>query len=142
MTEAELAQLNQTVGQLYTNFTAKVAEGRRLTPEAADAVARGRVWSGNAAKARGLVDELGGLARAVEVALTKSGLDESAAHELVLFPPGGLFRSLTLNWSRAEVPSALELAATLLELPHRWTPALLHLATRRGALLQLCPFWD
>jgi len=42
MTEAELAQLNQTVGQLYANFTAKVAEGRKLTAEATDAVARGR----------------------------------------------------------------------------------------------------
>src|SRR5208282_2463668 len=45
MTEAELAQLNEVVGELYGNFTGKVAEGRKLDRDAAEAVARGRVWS-------------------------------------------------------------------------------------------------
>lgn len=141
MTEAELAQLNQTVGQLYANFTAKVAEGRKLTPEAADAVARGRVWSGVAAKARGLVDELGGLARAVELARAKAGLEADTPHDLVPYPPPGLLGSLNLKWTRAEMPFALDVAASLLELPPRWAPALLHLVTRRGLILQFCQLW-
>jgi protease-4 len=141
MTEAELAQLNQTVGQLYGNFTAKVAEGRKLTPEAADAVARGRVWRGVAAKARGLVDELGGLTRAVELAREKAGLDADTPHDLVLYPPPGLLGSLNLNWARAEVPAALSVAASILELPPRWAPALIHLVTRGAVILQFCPLW-
>src|SRR6266446_5526143 len=68
LTAAELDQLNLVVGELYSNFTSKVAEGRKLDPAAAEAVARGRIWSGIAAHARGLVDELGGLSRAVAIA--------------------------------------------------------------------------
>ena len=80
LSDAELAQLNSVVGELYGNFTAKVAEGRKLDAAQAEEVARGRVWSGVAAKARGLIDELGGLARAVEIAREKAGLkpDEAA----------------------------------------------------------------
>jgi protease-4 len=54
LTEAELTQLNQVVGELYANFTAKVAEGRKLDAGVTEEAARGRVWSGVAAKARGL----------------------------------------------------------------------------------------
>ena len=141
MTEAELAQVNQMVGQLYANFTAKVAEGRKLTPEAAEAVARGRVWSGVAAQARGLVDELGGLTRAVELAREKAGLGADAPHDLVLYPPPSLLASMNLSWPRAEIPAALSVAASILELPPRWAPALMHLVARGGAILQFCPLW-
>ncbi len=51
----------------YADFTSKVKEGRGLDDEALDRVARGRVWTGRQAKARGLVDELGGF----EVALNR-----------------------------------------------------------------------
>ena len=68
MTDGELAQLNETIGHLYSAFTAKVAQGRRLSAEQAEAVAKGRVWSGLAAKERGLVDEVGGLSTAIAIA--------------------------------------------------------------------------
>ncbi len=139
MTVAELAQLNEVVGELYSTFTARVAEGRKLDPEATEQVARGRLWSGVAAKARGLVDELGGLGRAVALAREKAGLRPEEEHDLVVYPPPSLLSALHLSGAYAEVPWSLGIAARILQLPERWTPALLRLLTRGGMLL-LCPF--
>lgn len=60
----------------YAQFIGKVAAARGMEVDAVDAVARGRVWSGVQAKERGLVDELGGLAPAIEHAATLAKLKE------------------------------------------------------------------
>ena len=52
----------------YDAFVEKAAAGRNTTPERIDAIGQGRVWTGKQAKALGLVDELGGLDRAIELA--------------------------------------------------------------------------
>jgi protease-4 len=135
MTDAELAQLNELVGELYSTFTAKVTEGRKLDPETTEEVARGRVWSGAAAKARGLVDDLGGLGRAVALARDKAGLKPGEEHDLVLYPPPNLLSALHLSAAHSEVPWPLSMAAAILQLPERWTPGLLSLVMRSGALL-------
>jgi protease IV len=139
MTNAELAQLNEVVGELYSTFTAKVTEGRKLEPEVTEQVARGRVWSGAAAKARGLVDELGGVGRAVSLAREKAGLKPDEDHDLVLYPPANLLSALHLSATQTEIPWALSITATALQLPERWIPALLSLVSRTGVLL-LCPW--
>jgi protease IV len=139
MTEAELAQLNQVVGELYGNFTAKVAEGRKLAPEAAETVARGRVWSGLAAKAHGLIDELGGLDRAIAIARAKAGIGDDQPHELVPYPQGGMMAALSAAGFRSgETAWPIQLAAQLTGLPRQWMPALLHLLARGGVTL-ICP---
>jgi len=138
MTEAELAQLNQVVGELYGNFTAKVAEGRKLDAGATEAVARGRVWSGMAAKAHGLIDDLGGLARAVEIAREKAGLKAEEPHDLVIYPPPSILGALNFPFGPSQLPLAAELVLGALELPEHWTPVILRLLTRGGAML-LCP---
>lgn len=63
-----------TLERGYQSFLELVAEGRGLDIVAADKVAQGRVWSGAAAKERGLVDELGGLYGAIEHAASLAGL--------------------------------------------------------------------
>src|SRR5216683_2175941 len=141
MTDAELAQLNETVGHLYAAFTAKVAEGRHLSPEQTEAVAKGRIWSGLAAKERGLVDEIGGLDRAVRIAREKAGIADDESHDLIPYPAPSLLASLSLNFARAEVPPPLALAASLLEVPPRWAPALIHLLSRGVSILQISPLW-
>jgi len=140
MSDAELAQLNGVVGELYSNFTAKVAQGRRLDADATERLARGRVWSGLAAKAHGLVDELGGLARAVAIARDKAGLKPGDEHDLWLYPSRNILAALTLKWTRSEVPWALTLGARAMEMPERWTPALIQLATG-GRMTLLCPIF-
>jgi protease-4 len=50
----------------YTDFVSKVAAGRRLSQEAVAVAAEGRVWTGRQAHGLGLVDQLGGLERALD----------------------------------------------------------------------------
>jgi protease-4 len=58
----------------YRDFVGKVAAARGLTTSAAEACAQGRVWTGQQAQARGLVDELGGIEEAVDAAKRALGL--------------------------------------------------------------------
>jgi protease-4 len=139
MTDAELAQLNETVGHLYAAFTAKVAEGRHLSPEQAEAVAKGRIWSGLAAKERGLVDEIGGLSTAIAIARDRAHIAKDRRHQLVTYRAER--RWLDFRGSSADVstPWTIRAAASALGIPSRWAPAMLELLIRGGVML-LCPF--
>lgn len=77
-TDDERRELGVKVKQFYDLFVARVAEGRHLTPEAVDAVARGRVWTGQQALAKGLVDKLGGLREALVEARRLGRLPDTA----------------------------------------------------------------
>lgn len=74
----------------YTDFVERVAQGRNLSTEAVDAVARGRVWTGADAAERGLVDELGGFRTAVRRAKALAGLDEDTEVRMVAYPGSSL----------------------------------------------------
>ncbi|MBW0013762.1 signal peptide peptidase SppA [Mycobacterium sp.] len=78
----------------YTDFVARVAAGRKLSTEAVDAVARGRVWTGADALARGLVDELGGFRTALRRAKVLAGLDEDTEVRIVNYPGSSLLDML------------------------------------------------
>ena len=71
--EEEWARLEGWLDRVYDDFTTKAAEDRGMPVEELRAVARGRVWTGADALERGLVDELGGLERAVELAAERGG---------------------------------------------------------------------
>ena len=75
---------------VYADFVKRVAEGRNLSAEAVDVVARGRVWTGVDALERGLVDELGGLRTAVRRAKVLAGLDEDTEVRIVSYPGSSL----------------------------------------------------
>ncbi|HWF28220.1 MAG TPA: signal peptide peptidase SppA [Mycobacterium sp.] len=75
---------------VYADFVQRVAEGRNLSAEAVDVVARGRVWTGVDALERGLVDELGGLRTAVRRAKVLAGLDEDTEVRIVSYPGSSL----------------------------------------------------
>jgi protease-4 len=76
--EQERERLAVTIDAVYDDFVAKVAAGRGRSPEDIEAVARGRVWSGQDALAAGLVDRLGGLREALAEARTRGGLPDDA----------------------------------------------------------------
>lgn len=82
-----------------------------MTRDEVHAVAQGRVWTGRQAKARGLVDELGGLRRAVELAKERAGIDPEREVTLVGFP-----RRRTL-WEQLEQSVSLTSAAAWLSSP-------------------------
>jgi protease IV len=66
--ESTRGYITESIEDVYTTFVSRVAAGRKMTPQAVDAIAQGRVWSGSDAVKNGLVDELGGLDKAVAYA--------------------------------------------------------------------------
>ncbi|GIH92542.1 signal peptide peptidase SppA [Planobispora siamensis] len=76
--EAQWARVNAWLDRIYDDFVGKVAEGRGLTRDRAHELARGRVWTGSDARAGGLVDEIGGLEDALELARKRAGLAADA----------------------------------------------------------------
>ena len=70
----------------YNDFVPKVAKGRHKDPKDVDAVGQGRVWTGAQAKDRGLVDEFGGLDRAIEVAKQLAKIPADKGVERVILP--------------------------------------------------------
>jgi protease-4 len=137
LSKSEMAQLNAMIGELYANFTGKVAEGRRLNAGQTEDVARGRVWSGVAAKERGLIDELGGLGRAIEIARDKAGIRAGMPHDLVVYAAPRSLASLRSMLRPADAISGglQRIAATTLGLPRTWMPAMIELLMRGGAML-------
>ena len=82
--EAEMAVFQKLVDWIYEEFTAKVAESRKLDKAKVLEIAQGRVWSGEEAKKLGLVDEIGGLGKAITFAAEKAGLGTN--YRLTEFP--------------------------------------------------------
>lgn len=76
MTETEKVLMQKTVERGYDLFTTRCAEGRGMTQEQIDAIGQGRVWTGTMALERGLVDVLGGLDDAIEIAVEKAGIEQ------------------------------------------------------------------
>jgi protease-4 len=76
--EDDWQRINAWLDAIYRDFTSKVASGRRMTAEQVHEIARGRVWTGADAAQNGLVDELGGMAAAAEIARRRAGLPARA----------------------------------------------------------------
>jgi protease-4 len=76
LTDHERAIIQQEVDRIYEDFTSKAADGRNMSQDALKEYAEGRVWSGTEALRIKLVDTLGGLQTAIELAALKAGLEE------------------------------------------------------------------
>lgn len=86
-TTEERAKFEDLVKRMYyEEFVPKVAKGRNKTPEYIDSVAQGRVWTGAQGKENGLVDEFGGLDRAVEVAKELANIPKDKGVHRVILP--------------------------------------------------------
>jgi protease-4 len=83
-TEAEQKAVQAWVDSAYDDFITEVSTSRGLDKAKVDALARGRVWSGAAAKERGLVDSLGGLMEAVDAARKRAGVPTTEELDLVV----------------------------------------------------------
>jgi protease-4 len=115
-TDDEWALVSNWLDHIYADFTTKVADGRRMTPERVHELARGRVWSGADALDNGLVDELGGLDCAVAAARRRAGLSASAP--LRAYP-----RTRPIDRLRPPVSSESRGAAAASLLAETWGPA-------------------
>lgn len=74
MSAEERAIIQEEVEKIYDTFITHVSEGRNISKAAVDSIGQGRVWTGTDAKRLGLVDVLGGLNDAIEIAAKKANL--------------------------------------------------------------------
>lgn len=84
--EVQMAAMNESVTDIYQDFVQIVANGRGMSYDDVDAIARGRVWTGQDAQKIGLVDELGDLQDAIDAAASMAGLDSLIEEDLVFLP--------------------------------------------------------
>jgi protease IV len=80
------SRLEAFLDATYQGFKDHVAAGRHMSPDAVEAVAKGRVWSGEEAKARGLVDALGGYETALRLAKEAAHIPAGEPIQLTVFP--------------------------------------------------------
>ncbi|RJS21206.1 signal peptide peptidase SppA [Corallococcus sp. H22C18031201] len=85
-TPEEMQRFENSLDQIYADFTTRAAAGRKIPVEQLRDVARGRVWTGEDASARGLVDALGGYPKAIELAKEAAKLPKDAPVNIVEFP--------------------------------------------------------
>ncbi|HXY99918.1 MAG TPA: signal peptide peptidase SppA [Stellaceae bacterium] len=86
-TPEERERFERSLDYVYDVFKQRVADGRKLGADAVEAVAKGRVWTGEDAKARGLVDVLGGFDAALALAKQAAGIAADGEVSLKTFPP-------------------------------------------------------
>jgi protease IV len=91
----ELGNIQRIVDRIYDRFVTKVAQSRKLQKNKVQEIAQGRVWSGNAAKQLGLVDEIGGFEDAIKEAAKQAKLGD--------------------NWQLEEYPKRRSLEERILE---------------------------
>lgn len=90
----EWTRLQDSLDRVYADFTQKVVDGRPISPEQVDEVAGGRIWTGEDARELGLVDELGGLKRALALAAEAAGAPGQRVKVKVLPEPRDPFEAL------------------------------------------------
>src|SRR5690606_901883 len=115
----------------YDSFVPKVAKGRNQTPEAINAIAQGRVWTGTQAKANGLVDDFGGLEKAIAVAKELAQLPADKDVKRVLYPAGTPWLESLFGGSRDQDAKAKQAQDQLLS----QMPADVRRAFRYAAML-------
>ena len=97
-------RVQRQIDVTYETFLQRVADGRDMTRDEVHAIAQGRVWTGRQAKDRGLVDELGGLRRALAIAKERAGIDPDREVTVVPYPrPRSLFKTLNSKFSAGAV---------------------------------------
>jgi protease IV len=128
-------QRQKLAGQIdafYRSFVGKVADGRKKTFEQIEPLAQGRVWLGAQAKLNGLVDELGGLDKAVELVRKKANIAASDKITLVPYPAKRSVFDSIFNRSDDSAAIELKIEKALDNLP---VSALVH-----GGFLKLMPY--
>jgi protease-4 len=85
-TDSEREVIVRQMESFYDDFLDRVSQGRGKSPEEIHEIAQGRVWTGTQALQVGLVDEIGGLDRALEIAREKAGIAKEAKIRLAVYP--------------------------------------------------------
>jgi protease IV len=132
LNDEQRAKLRREIETFYKGFVERVAAGRKKPYDTVEPLAQGRVWLGARAKLNGLVDELGGLDRAVEMVRDRAKISSSEKIVLVTYPPKRSVWDVLFN--KTDETSQMEslVRPVIGKLPLR---ALAH-----GGILRLMPF--
>jgi len=132
LTPEERDKVQREIQVFYRGFVERVAEGRKRPYDQMEALAQGRVWLGAQAKMNGLVDEIGGLDRAVEMIKQRTNIPASEQVTLVTYPPRRTLLEMLLN--RSNDTTELESAIQSVTGPLPWR------SLARGGVQRLMPF--
>ncbi|HTX37766.1 MAG TPA: signal peptide peptidase SppA [Bryobacteraceae bacterium] len=132
LTPDELALLRKGIDESYNDFIMKVAVARHRPAADIEPVAQGRVWLGSQAKPRGLVDELGGLSTAIELAKKRANIPASEQVSVIVYPPKRTLFDLLTRKSQEDMLES-RLAKVFGNVPfHAWM---------HGGMLRMMPEW-
>ncbi len=137
----ERVELERKVAQFYDVFLTRVASGRKLSKADVDAVGQGRVWTGEQALERKLVDEIGGLRQAIALARQLGHVSDHGP--IVELPPPDqtlLGRILGIDGVKDDTPaSASLLPSQFLDLVRALAPFVAYSGDMPLALLDMAP---
>src|ERR1051326_398918 len=145
-TDEERAKFEDWIKNTYYNdFVPKVAQGRKKDPQYIDSVGQGRVWTGAQAKDRSLVDEFGGLDKAIEVAKQLAHIPADKGVERVILPYPQTFLQQLLSGNNENANTEVEKQRMVsAALPEDARRALRYMALmermKNGESMMLMPF--
>jgi protease IV len=132
LTGDERQMLRAGIDESYKDFVTKVAEARHRKFEQIEPLSQGRVWMGDQAKANGLVDEVGGLDTALDLAKRKANIPAAENITVVTYPARRDFLDILLRKSSGDMLES-RLTQVFGRMPfHAWM---------KGGYLRLMPYW-
>src|SRR5438874_835459 len=146
--DSERKKWLEFLGSTYDDFTSKVAKGRKREQTYIDSIGQGRVWTGQQGKERGLVDEYGGLDKAIEVAKQLANIPADKSIQRMILPhPPGFFEQLMNGGGEDDADAKVKtkeqeaILATLPEgLRHAFRYAQMLDRAKNGEVMLLLPF--
>jgi protease-4 len=132
LSPAERTKLREGIDESYRDFVTKVAAARRRKFDEIEPLAQGRVWLGSQAKPRDLVDEIGGIDKAIEMVKQRAKIPASERVSLMIFPGRRSLLDLIMKKSQDDLLVA-KVAQFVGHVPfHAWL---------RGGYLRMVPYW-
>ncbi len=137
LTDFEKQLVQRFVDEGYESFTSKAAAGRKMNITKLKSIAGGRVWTGAQAKQIGLVDELGGLHTAIQLAADKAKL-KTGSYKVSVYPKAKSFIETIL----ASEGSESKLSEKLIQKHIPWAKAIMEIDRfkQREGLQALMPY--
>ncbi len=132
LTPDERALLRRGIDESYVDFVSKVAKARHRTYAQIEPVAQGRVWLGEQAQPRGLVDQLGGLDTAIALVKKRANIPAGEHVTMVVYPPRRSLLDVLLRQAQEDGVDA-RLSRAFGRVPYR--------AWMHGGLLRIMPNW-